>query len=177
MEEPHHNTYDIEFWGADGMCTSFYLGALLAAVVMGKTLGEEVSLYLELLAAGLRRAESELFDGEYFIQRIEWKNLRAKSPLEIKSMVGGYSPEAAAILEKEGPKYQYGSGCLADGVLGSWLALVCGVGQVLASVQSRQPPAGRPQIQPQARPVRVRQSPAADLRLRGGRRPGPLHLA
>src|SRR5207253_3743185 len=28
-------------------------------------------------------------------------------------------------------KYQYGNGCLADGVLGSWLALVCGVGQVL----------------------------------------------
>ena len=30
LEEPHHNTYDIEFWGPDGMCTSFYLGALLA---------------------------------------------------------------------------------------------------------------------------------------------------
>jgi hypothetical protein len=74
-----------------------------------------------------------LFDGEYFMQRIEWKNLRAKNPLENKSMVGSYSPEAVAILEKEGPKYQYGSGCLADGVLGSWLALVCGVGQVLAA--------------------------------------------
>ena len=31
LEEPHHNTYDIEFWGPDGMCTSFYLGALRAA--------------------------------------------------------------------------------------------------------------------------------------------------
>ena len=28
--EPHHNTYDIEFWGPDGMCTSIYLGALSA---------------------------------------------------------------------------------------------------------------------------------------------------
>ncbi|HIW24005.1 MAG TPA: glycoside hydrolase family 116 protein [Candidatus Acutalibacter stercoravium] len=26
LKEPHHNTYDIEFWGADGMCSSFYLG-------------------------------------------------------------------------------------------------------------------------------------------------------
>ncbi|MBM4460766.1 MAG: hypothetical protein FJ011_23910, partial [Chloroflexi bacterium] len=25
LVEPHHNTYDIEFWGPDGMCTSFYL--------------------------------------------------------------------------------------------------------------------------------------------------------
>ncbi|MCB0689667.1 MAG: hypothetical protein KDC53_24170, partial [Saprospiraceae bacterium] len=32
LEEPHHNTYDIEFWGPDGMCTSFYLGALYAFV-------------------------------------------------------------------------------------------------------------------------------------------------
>ncbi len=42
-----------------------------------------------------------------------------------------YSTEAAALLEREGPKYQYGAGCLSDGVLGSWLALACGVGQVL----------------------------------------------
>ena len=33
LEEPHHNTYDIEFWGPDGMCTSFYLGALKAALL------------------------------------------------------------------------------------------------------------------------------------------------
>ena len=133
VEEPHHNTYDIEFWGPDGMCTSFYLGALQAAVLMGKALADPVPLYDQLLASGVRKAESELLDGEYFIQRIEWKNLRASNPMENKSMVGAYSPEARAIFEKEGPKYQYGNGCLADGVLGSWLALVCGVGQVLAA--------------------------------------------
>jgi hypothetical protein len=98
---------------------------------MGKALADEVPLYGELLSRGIAKAEAELFNGEYFIQRIEWNNLRAKSPLENKSMVGSYSPEAVAIFEREGPKYQYGSGCLADGVLGSWLALVCGVGQVL----------------------------------------------
>ncbi len=131
LEEPHHNTYDIEFWGPDGMCTSFYLGALQAAVRMGQTLGDDVAKYTELLENGLRRMEQELFDGEYFIQKIEWKNLRAKNPVDVKSMVGQYSPEALALLEKEGPKYQYGTGCLSDGVLGSWLAAVCGVGQVV----------------------------------------------
>jgi len=131
LEEPHHNTYDIEFWGPDGMCTSFYLGALKAAVVMGKALGDDVSEYAALLEKGLRRMEQELFDGEYFIQKIGWKHLRAANPLEVRSMVGAYSPEARALLEKEGPKYQYGSGCLADGVLGAWLALVCGVGHVI----------------------------------------------
>ena len=40
---------------------------------------------------------------------------------------GGYSPEALAILQREGPKYQYGNGCLADGVLGDWIARCCGL--------------------------------------------------
>jgi uncharacterized protein (DUF608 family) len=131
VEEPHHNTYDIEFWGPDGMCTSFYLGALRAAVLIGKALVDEVPIYGELLARGTAKAEAELFNGEYFMQRIVWKDLRAQNPLENKSMVGSYSPEAVAIFQKEGPKYQYGNGCLADGVLGSWMAFVCGVGQVL----------------------------------------------
>jgi uncharacterized protein (DUF608 family) len=131
LEEPHHNTYDIEFWGPDGMCTSFYLGALAAAVRMGEALGDEVAGYAELLATGLARTEGELFDGEYFIQRVAWRGLRAADPTQLTSMVGGYSPEARELLEREGPKYQYGAGCLSDGVLGSWLALVCGVGQVL----------------------------------------------
>ena len=38
-----------------------------------------------------------------------------------------YSPEARRILEQDGPKYQYGSGCLSDGVLGCWMARVAGL--------------------------------------------------
>ena len=131
LEEPHHNTYDIEFWGPDGMCTSFYLGALRAATLMGKALGDPVPAYAELLEKGRRRMETELWNGEYFIQKVQWKDLRAGNPQDTKSMVGEYSPEARALLEKEGPKYQYGDGCLSDGVLGEWMAAVCGVGEVL----------------------------------------------
>ncbi len=69
LEEPHHNTCDIEFWGADGMCTSFYLGALQAAVLMGRALGDDVASYQDLLATGLRRTEAELFNGEYFSRK------------------------------------------------------------------------------------------------------------
>ncbi len=132
LEEPHHNTYDIEFWGPNGMCTSFYLAALMAAVAMGRALGDDVSAYAALLERGRARMETGLWDGEYFIQKIEWKKLRAPDPTEMKSMVGDYSPEARALLQREGPKYQYGAGCLSDGVLGCWLALVCGLGQVVA---------------------------------------------
>lgn len=131
--EPHHNTYDIEFWGADGMCTSFYLAALRAASVMGRALGDDVSLYEKLAAAGKAWVEQELFNGEYFIQKIEWKGLHAPDPVE-GSKVGinmNYSPEARALLEKEGPKYQYGEGCLSDGILGEWMAWTAGLEPVL----------------------------------------------
>ncbi|MBI3981425.1 MAG: hypothetical protein HY337_00825, partial [Gemmatimonadetes bacterium] len=139
LEEPHHNTYDIEFWGPDGMCTSFYLGALQAAVLMGRALGEDVSRYSALLEQGTRRTEMELFNGEYFYQKVEWRNLRASRTDDPRNLFGlaTYSPEARALLEREGPKYQYGTGCLSDGVLGSWIALVCGVGQVLDEVKVR----------------------------------------
>lgn len=133
LEEPHHNTYDIEFWGPDGMCSSFYLGALRAATLMGEALGDDVSFYSALCAKGRRVLEDELFDGEYFIQKIQWEGLRAKDPVEASkdSWTSDYSDEAKELLLKEGPKYQYGSGCLSDGILGAWIAEVCGVGEIL----------------------------------------------
>lgn len=129
LEEPHHNTYDIEFWGPDGMCTSFYLGALTAAVKMSAAAGDAVPLYNELLQKGIRRMENELYNGEYFIQKVQWEGLNAPNPVEAskQSFGGYYSEEAMKILEKEGPKYQYANGCISDGVLGFWLAEMCGL--------------------------------------------------
>lgn len=131
IEEPHHNTYDIEFWGPDGMCTSFYLGALNAMIAMGKFLKKkkDVTTYTKLYDSGKKLLETELYDGEYFIQKIQVTGLNAPSPIEAaqKTMVGKYSDEAQKLLEKEGPKYQYGTGCLSDGVLGAWIARMCGL--------------------------------------------------
>jgi uncharacterized protein (DUF608 family) len=131
--EPHHNTYDIDFWGPDGMCGSFYLGALKAAAAMGRALGEDVGEYDRLYKAGRAALERDLYDGEYFVQEVRWRGARAGSPAEYRTHRGtGYkSAESLALLEKEGPKYQYGAGCLSDGVLGAWMAEVCGVGEVL----------------------------------------------
>ena len=129
--EPHHNTYDIEFWGADGMCTSFYLGALAAAVVMGQTCGADVARYARLLGKGRQRMATKLWNGAWFIQKVQWEGLRAGDPVKKPSMGGNYSPEAAELLRREGPKYQYGTGCLSDGVLGDWIARCCGLGPVM----------------------------------------------
>ncbi|MET6996462.1 GH116 family glycosyl hydrolase [Chitinophaga defluvii] len=127
VEEPHHNTYDIEFWGPTSMCTSFYLGALRAIAQMGKFLDKEVAVYDTLYQKGKQYLETTLYNGEYFTQKIQWTGLNAPDPVKSQSFHTQYSAEAIALLKKEGPKYQYGTGCLSDGILGSWIARVCGM--------------------------------------------------
>ncbi len=120
VEEPHHNTYDIEFWGPDGMCTSFYLGALSAISQMGKFLKKDVSRYNDLYTKGKKYMEDKLYNGEYFVQQIQWTGLNAPDPVNAQSFNTKYTEEALEVLKKEGPKYQYGTGCLSDGVFG-WM--------------------------------------------------------
>ncbi|MBO9732796.1 MAG: hypothetical protein J7623_29405 [Chitinophaga sp.] len=129
VEEPHHNTYDIEFWGATGMCTSFYLGALQAFALMGTALSKDVSSYMALYEKGKQQLETSLYNGEYFIQKIQWTGLNAPDPVKAQSFSTQYADEAIALLKKEGPKYQYGEGCLSDGILGGWMARVCGMNE------------------------------------------------
>ena len=78
LSEPHHNTYDIEFWGPDPMCSSFYIGALKAMTLMGKALIDNDPLYGELLDKGQKYLDDRLYNGEYFYQQVQWKDLRQK---------------------------------------------------------------------------------------------------
>jgi uncharacterized protein (DUF608 family) len=135
--EPQHNTYDIRFWGPSGMIASFYAGALAAGAAMGRAAGDDVALFDELAAKAAARTDAELFNGEYYFQKVEWKTLHEKVLFKDRGYGENYSKEAQAILEAEGPKYQYGEGCLSDGVLGAWLALECGLGHVLDKAKVR----------------------------------------
>ncbi|MCE5251343.1 non-lysosomal glucosylceramidase [bacterium] len=137
LEEPHHNTYDIEYWGPDGHCSSFYLGALTAAIEMGTALGEDVTQYRTLLEKGKTCLETELWDGEYFFQKIMTTGLNAEfKPLDVSSNGSGYK-DVVDMLNTQGPKYQYGTGCLSDGVLGFWMARMCGLGEIVDPVKVR----------------------------------------
>ncbi len=127
LEEPHHNTYDIEYWGPNGHCTSFYLGALTAAIEIGDALGEDVTTYRQLVKKGKAYLETKLYNGEYFYHDVRTTDLNAKfRPLNTSGNGPAYN-ELIAQLNTEGPKYQYGTGCLSDGVLGFWMARVCGL--------------------------------------------------
>ncbi len=127
LAEPHHNTYDIEYWGPDGHCTTFYAGALAAAIQMGEALNDDVAPYRQLFEKSGHFLETELFNGEYFIQKIQTEGLAAKfNPLDAGANGSGYA-DVVQMVNTQGPKYQYGTGCLSDGVLGCWIAQMCGM--------------------------------------------------
>ena len=127
LEEPHHNTYDIEYWGPDGHCTSFYLGAFSAAIKMGTVLADDVARYRELLKKGKAYMETKLYNGEYFFQIVMTDGLSARfEPVDASANGPGYGRYVNQI-NQQGPKYQYGTGCLSDGVLGLWMAHMCGL--------------------------------------------------
>jgi uncharacterized protein (DUF608 family) len=129
--EPHHNTYDIEFWGPDGMCTTIYIGALCAMSEMAATLGHDAEgeAYRELAERGARFLDEQLFNGEYFEQKVQFKGLRDTSFVDLISgkKKANHGHELMQLLKKEGPRYQYGQGCLSDGVIGAWMAGLYGI--------------------------------------------------
>jgi len=132
--EPHHNTYDIEFWGPDGMCTSIYIGALSALAQMANAVGqtEDAAFYDELAQRCARFMEAQLFNGEYFQQKVQYQGLRNTSFAAMVAQVDEHSSEMQRLLKREGPKYQYGNGCLSDGVIGAWMAGMYGIDTPLA---------------------------------------------
>lgn len=132
LEEVHHNTYDIEYWGPNGHCSSIYLGALTAAVEMGRAMDEDVSRYEMLVEKGRQYLETELYNGEYFYQKVVAD--REYKPLDAKTQGPGYQ-KTVERLNEQGPKYQYGEGCLSDGVFGFWLARMCGLDGDLVDVE------------------------------------------
>lgn len=127
--EPHHNTYDIEFWGPDGMCTSIYLGALSAMARMARSLGEEqdAASYEALSQQCGKFLDEQIFNGEFYEQKVTSEGLRNASFADLVARAEKEDQETARLLKKEGPKYQYGKGCLADGVIGVWMAGTYGI--------------------------------------------------
>lgn len=107
LEAQQHNTYDIEFYGINSLTNSIFFAALAAASEMAEYLGdtEKAELWKHGLEKGSAKMDQLLFNGRYYEQKMD------------------------EDIDKY--KYQYGSGCLADQLLGQELAHVYGLGYVL----------------------------------------------
>lgn len=123
MEGEQHNTYDIEFYGPNTMMGTLYLAALCAGAEIAQFLGDadSASEYRRLYEAGRTAYDDLLWNGEYFVQKI------VPPVREAEGLGGGIqSVQASGEL-----RYQYGSGCLSDQLLGQWFARVVGLGDML----------------------------------------------
>jgi hypothetical protein len=111
------------------MCTSIYLGALSAMAQMAKAVGKQsdAEFYADLAKRSAQFMDEQLFNGEYYQQKVEYLGLHDTSFANSVAHVDDSSSEMQRLLKREGPKYQYGSGCLSDGVIGAWMARTYGI--------------------------------------------------
>jgi len=120
------------------MCTSIYLGALRAASAMARELAysEDARRYGDLADRGRAIADAALFNGEYYAQKVMWRELH-DSAFAQELRQDHMDEQLRRVLEKEGPKYQYGDGCLSDGVIGSWMSAIYGLPEPLTAAHVR----------------------------------------
>lgn len=125
MTGVQHNTYDIEFFGPNPFCSLYYLGALRASDEMAHAVGDAsaTSLYRPIFEQGSRWVDEHLFQGEFYIQQI-----RGYSADEIASQLRAGMGGA----DTKDPQFQVGSGCLADQLIGQYLAAVAGLGPLVS---------------------------------------------
>jgi uncharacterized protein (DUF608 family) len=124
MEGVQHNTMDVEYYGPNPQMTIWYLGALRAM--------EEMSSYMkdkemtkkcrELFENGSKWTDENLFNGEYYIQKIV---VPPKEDIPKEHLAG------MGTLDYGNPDYQLGEACLVDQLVGQYLAHVCGLGYLV----------------------------------------------
>jgi hypothetical protein len=123
-EGVQHNTYDVEFYGPNPLCGVWYLGALRAGEEMARAMGDQDSAveYRRLFENGSKWIDANLFNGEYYTQKIEGRPKEEVFPGVLVGM-GAANPEK--------PDYQMGEACLVDQLLGQYMAHVAGLGYLL----------------------------------------------
>jgi uncharacterized protein (DUF608 family) len=124
MEGVQHNTYDVEFIGPNPLCGIWYLGGLRAGEEMARAVGdsEAAKMYRRLFEHGSRWIDANLFNGEYYIQKI------GSIP---RDEVARGLIEGMGSADTEHPSFQLGDGCLVDQLVGQYFAEVAGLGLLL----------------------------------------------
>lgn len=130
MEGVQHNTYDVEFYGPNPLCGIYYLGGLRAAEEMARAVADNASAteYRRLFESGSKWIDSNLFNGEFYVQHIRGFGKNEIAP-SLRSEMGSE--------DTQNPQYQVGEGCLADQLIGQYLADVAGLGPLLSPANIR----------------------------------------
>jgi non-lysosomal glucosylceramidase len=124
MEGVQHNTYDVEFYGPNPQCGIYYLAALRSAEEMARAVGDTGAAgeYRRLFDSGSKWIDANLFNGEYYVQKVRGWPQSDIAP-SLRSTMGSDDTEK--------PQFQVGEGCLVDQMVGQYLASVAGLGALL----------------------------------------------
>ncbi|MGB9030110.1 MAG: GH116 family glycosyl-hydrolase [Acidobacteriaceae bacterium] len=130
LEGVQHNTYDVEFYGPNPMCGIYYLGALRAAEEMARAAGDPASAqtYRDLFERGSCWIDANLFTGEFYVQKIRGFR-KDQIASNLRSDMGSENTES--------PEYQVGEGCLADQLIGQYLAETGGMPPLVSAENIR----------------------------------------
>ncbi|MBR9999635.1 MAG: hypothetical protein KFF73_11725 [Cyclobacteriaceae bacterium] len=131
MRGDQHNTYDINFFGPNMMTGSLYLAALKACSEMAEAMNDpgKAGEYLDLYQRGSALYDSLLWNGSYYIQKVE-----VAEGINIPERLKSPPDDEGRIL----PKYQFADGCLTDQLLGQFIAFNAGLGFIVDSSRVRQ---------------------------------------
>ena len=124
LDGRQHHTLDMELFGPNAWLQGFYVGALEAAAEMAAILGdgEAEAEYRALAAGGKAYLNNELFNGEYFYQKIDVCD---------RSAVDRFNASKEYWNEEKGQiKYQIAEGCGIDQVLAQWHGNLCGLPEI-----------------------------------------------
>ena len=135
MTGRQHHTLDMELFGANSWLTGFYLAALKAGAEMAEAMGEpgRAQEYREIFLKGKAWVDRELFNGKYYMQKVDIHDKGLLKPFESDpKLYASYWNDESGEL-----KYQIGNGCAIDQVLAQWHANLCGLGEIFDPGQTR----------------------------------------
>lgn len=128
-----HHTLDMELFGPNSWLEGFYLCALKAGSEMAEALGysEDADLYRQIFAKGKQWTDTHLFNGSYYHQLNDMGNEKLLVPFaDQPCLFGDKTTDVYWNTEASEIKYQIGTGCMIDQVIGQWHANLCGLGEI-----------------------------------------------
>lgn len=124
LEGRQHHTLDMEMFAPSSWLEGLYLLALKAASEMATELGdtEKAKEYTELYLKGKKWTEENLFNGKYFIQKIDVTDKNLTDAFGASDTY--WNDEVKEI------KYQIADGSSIDQMLAQWHADIIGLGDI-----------------------------------------------
>ena len=140
LDGRQHHTLDMELFGKNAWLSGMYLGGLKAGAELAAVVGDEkaAALFDRIFDKGKAFLNSELYNGEYYRQRIDLKDRTLLDPYQTGTTIHRQDVYKAYWNEEQQElMYQIADGCGIDQVLAQWHANLMGLGEIFEKKKCR----------------------------------------